>query len=80
MELALQQILFSYNLTYHSHQVSPSWGAAGVLDFCPVSSGVGEIAVLLNGDLKRCTVSLGCSSETVPTQQPLRPEHAWTEK
>lgn len=32
-----------------------------MLDFCPVSSGVGEIAVLLNGDLKRCTVNHGCS-------------------
>lgn len=65
MELALQQVLLSYNLTYHGHQVSPSWGAAGVLDFCPVSSGVCEIAVLLNGDLKRCIVSHGRSSETV---------------
>lgn len=46
-----------------------------MLDFCPVSSRVGEIAVLLDGDLKRRTVSRGCCSETlVPDQLPLRPE------
>ena len=28
-----------------------------MLDFCPVSSGVGEIAVLFNGDLKIYTES-----------------------
>lgn len=42
--------------------MSSSRGAAGVLDFCPVSSGVGKIAVLFNGDLKRSTVSHGTLS------------------
>lgn len=52
-----------------------------MLDFCPVSSRVGEIAVLLNGDLKRCTVSQGAlQRDSVPTQRPLRPEPAWTGK
>lgn len=51
------QCLLSCSFTYHSHEVSPSWRAAGVLDFCSVSSRVGKEAVLLNGDLKKCTVS-----------------------
>lgn len=41
-----------------------------MLDFCSVSSRVGKVAVLLNGDLKRCSISHKFSLGLCPNWMP----------